>query len=120
SCPFDSAYDDLAALFARGTGRDGYGRRGWPCPTLGRGLGAGARPQARGPCLLAPAAVAMQRPTLHRPVDAAHELAVVDGGALAVSGGDRLLQAPEIGLHAGGVAAVLESLALGALDPLLL
>ena len=106
--------DDRDALLARGHGREGYVRRGRG------GLGAGARPQARGPCLLAPAAVAMQRAALDRPVDAAHQLAVVDRGALAVPGGNRLLQAPEIGLHAGGVAAVLEALALGALDPLLL
>ena len=75
---------------------------------------------ARGAALLALAGVAMQRTALHGGVDAAHQRAVLGLGGLCVAALHRRFQAPEERLDRGGVEAVLQTLALGAQDPLLL
>ncbi len=75
---------------------------------------------ARGAALLAIAGVAMQRAALDGGVDAAHQRAVLGLGGLYIAALHRRFQAPEERLDRGGVEAVLQALALGAQDPLLL
>ena len=80
--------------------------------------GAGPDPRCAG--LLAGAGVAMQRAALDGLVDQADELTVLGVGGGVVAGGDSGLEAAEVRPDRGGVVAVLEALALGAQDPLLL
>ena len=86
-------------------------------PTGSRGSAAA---DPRGAGLLAGAGVAVQRAALDGLVDRPHELAVLGVGAFVVARGDRALEAAEVRLDLRGVAAVLEPLALGPQDPLLL
>jgi hypothetical protein len=81
------------------------------------GLGA---PHARRARLLARAGVAVQRTALDGLVDRLDQLAMLDLRLVSVAGRHRRLEAAEERLDLGGVAAVLESLAFGAQDPLLL
>ncbi len=62
----------------------------------------------------------MQRAALDGLVDRAHEATVLGLGGLAVALLGESLQATEVGLDRRGVLAVLETLALGAEDALLL
>lgn len=62
----------------------------------------------------------MQRASLDRLVDRRHELAVLGLGGVVVAAGDGGLEAVEVSLDARRVAPVLETLAGGALDALLL
>jgi hypothetical protein len=79
-----------------------------------------AAADAGGPSLLAGAGVAVKRAALDGLVDRRLEPAMLDLGGLGVALGDRALEAAEVGLDRRGVAAVLQPLALGAQDPLLL
>src|SRR3954451_1498407 len=83
-------------------------------------LGAGAGADAGRAALLARTVVAVQRAGLHGLVDERQQLAVIGVGLGVVLGLDGRDQAPEVRLDRRGVAAVLETLALGAQDPLLL
>ena len=74
----------------------------------------------RGAGLLAGAGVAVQRARLDRLVDLRHQRAMLDRDLLRVALADGALEPAEVGLDRGGVVAVLETLALGAQDPLLL
>src|SRR3954454_7364981 len=91
-----------------------------PAAALLGGVAPRAGAQLPGPRLLPRARVAVQRAALDGLVDRAHELAVLGVGGLGVSALDRGLQAAEIRLDRRRVAAVLETLALGADDALLL
>src|SRR4051812_33357733 len=89
------------------------------CPSA-RLARAGARAHLRRPRLLARAGVAMQRAALDGLVDRADELSVLRVGRGGVAARDRGPQAAEVRPDRRRVSAVLEALALGALDPLLL
>jgi hypothetical protein len=84
------------------------------------GLGAERRAQPGGAGLLARTRVAVQRAALDRLVDRAHEGEVLRGGRLRVAGRDRGLEAAEVRPDRGGVPAVLQALAFGPEDALLL
>ena len=79
---------------------------------------AGAQPRGAG--LLARAGVAVQGAALDRLVDQGDQLAVLGVGRVVVALADRGLQAAEVRLDRRRVAAVLDALALGAQDALLL
>src|SRR5205085_12409166 len=72
----------------------------------------------RGSRLLALPVVRGQGAALDRLVDRADELAVVSVGTGIVAGGHPVLQPAQVGLDARRVLAVLQALALGALDSL--
>ena len=80
----------------------------------------GAAAQAGGAGLLARAVVPVQRAALDGLVDRLHEARGARRRPLVVAVGDGGLEAAEVGLDRGGVAAVLLPLALGAEDALLL
>jgi hypothetical protein len=82
------------------------------------GLRAPANPGGAG--LLAGAGVPVQRASLDRLVDRRDELAVLGLGGVVVVAGDGGFEAVEVSLDARRVAPVLETLAGGALDALLL
>ena len=104
----------------RGAAGDRGDRRVAGQPGAERSGRAVAAQQARGAGLLAGAGVAMQGAALDGLVDRLHERAVLGGGRLGVAGGDRGLEAAEEGPDGRRVAAVLQALALGAEDALLL
>ncbi len=85
-----------------------------------RQLGGCARARARGAGLLARAGVLVHGAALDRLVDRALQQPVLLGRTLLVAVSHGSLQAAEVRLHGRGIAAVLQSLTLGAQDPLLL
>src|ERR1700759_1294306 len=87
--------------------------------------GAGVRlprgaPHACGPRLLARAVVAVDRAGLDGFVDRLHERTVLGLRGGVVARGTARLEPAEVSLDTRGVAAVLEPLTRGTLDPLLL
>src|SRR3954467_14280717 len=89
----------------------------------GRRGGSGgvvAAQQARGAGLLAGAGVAVQGAALDGLVDGADQRQVLGLCGVGVAGGDRGLEPAEEGLDRRGVAAVLQALAFGPEDALLL
>src|SRR5690348_1576890 len=88
---------------------------------LGRNLAlGGAAPDAGRAGLLPSSGVAMDRPSLDGLVDRLHQHPVLRVGHAGIAPRDGILQPAEVRLYAGGVTAVLEPLAGGSLDPLLL
>src|SRR4029077_702544 len=95
--------------------------RGRPARRLGPAAsGAGARAHARGTRLLVSARVAVQRASLHSLVDCALQERVLLVRRLLIAVGHRLREAAQVRSDRGGVVAVLQPLALGAQDALLL
>ena len=84
------------------------------------GVRLGAAANAGGAGLLARAGVLVQRAALDGLVDRRHERQVLGVGELVVLGGDGGFEAAEVRADRRRVVAVLEALALGAQDPLLL
>src|SRR6516164_5310474 len=76
--------------------------------------------QPRRARFLARACVAVECPALDRLVDRLDELAVLGVRLRSIAIGDGVLEPAEERLDLGGIAAVLQALALGAHDPLLL
>src|ERR1700682_1432990 len=91
-------------------------RRSRPRRPLGGG--AGANPRRVG--LLVCARVAVHGASLDGLVDGALQAHVLGVGSCGVAALDGRLEVAEVGLDRGGVVAVLQTLALGAQDPLLL
>ena len=104
----------------RDPGRPPGGHAGGARSARGGELGGDAAAQLGGAGLLAGAGVLVQRAALDGLVDQPDQLLVLDLGGVVVATLDGSLKAAEVRLDRRRVAPVLESLALGAEDPLLL